>query len=200
MTKTARQIGAVLLGAGFGRRFGSDKRLALLGSQTVAETTAAIYADAFTAVRIVLRTQDHALIERLDRFGEIVLTDQAHRGMGHTLAAGFADVSWDWGFVGLLDMPFIAPVTLQHLQDRAADSEQQIIRPLLKRGLGAEQKAPHGHPMGFHRCLFRDLQALTGDQGARSVVQANPERIEDIDLSDTGIVQDIDRPEDLPAS
>ena len=53
--------------------------------------------------------------------------------------------------------------------------------------------------MGFHRRLFHDLQALTGDE-ARSVVQANPERIEDIDLSDTGIVQDIDRPEDLPAS
>lgn len=200
MTKTALQIGAVLLGAGFGRRFGSDKRLALLGSQTVAETTATIYAESFKAVRIVLRTEDHALIERLDRFGEVVLTDQAHRGMGHTLAAGFTDVSWDWGFVGLLDMPFIAPVTLQHLQDRAADSEQQIIRPLLKRGLGADQKAPHGHPMGFHRCLFRDLQALTGDQGARSVLRANPGRIENIELSDTGIVQDIDRPEDLPAS
>ena len=200
MTKTARQIGAVLLGAGFGRRFGSDKRLALLGDHTVAETTAATYAEAFKTVRIVLRTEDHALIKRLDRFGEIVLTDQAHRGMGHTLAAGFADVAWEWGFVGLLDMPFIAPLTLRHLQERARNSEQQIIRPRLKRSLRVDHKAPHGHPMGFHRRLFHDLQALTGDEGARSVVQANPERIEDIDLSDTGIVQDIDRPEDLPAS
>ena len=83
----------MLLGAGFGRRFGSDKRLAPLGDQTVAETTAAAYADAFKAVRIVLRTEDIALIERMERFGEIVLTDRAHLGMGHTLAAGFSDVS-----------------------------------------------------------------------------------------------------------
>lgn len=190
----------MLLGAGFGRRFGSDKRLAPLGDQTVAETTAAAYANAFKAVRIVLRTEDIALIERMKRFGEIVLTDRAHLGMGHTLAAGFSDVSWEWAFVGLLDMPFIATDTLHLLQARATDSEQKIIRPVLRRTLQADQTAPHGHPMGFHRSLFGDLRALAGDQGARSVLRANPKQIEDIELTDTGIVRDIDRPEDLPTS
>ena len=200
MTKPSPQIGAVLLGAGFGRRFGSDKRLAPLGNQTVAETTAAAYANAFKAVRIVLRSEDIALIERLERFGEVIPTDQAHWGMGHTLAAGFTDVSWHWAFVGLLDMPFIAPNTLHLLQDRTTDSKQKIIRPLLRTSLQPEQSAPHGHPMGFHRSLFGDLRALTGDQGARSVLRANPEHIQDVELMDPGLVRDIDRPEDLPAS
>ena len=200
MTKPSPQIGAVLLGAGFGRRFGSDKRLAPLGNQTVAETTAAAYANAFKAVRIVLRSEDIALIERLERFGEVIPTDQAHLGMGHTLAAGFTDISWHWAFVGLLDMPFIAPDTLHQLQDRTTDSKQKIIRPVLRRMDQADQTAPHGHPMGFHRSLFGDLRALTGDQGARSVLRANPEHIQDVELMDTGIVRDIDRPEDLPAS
>ena len=190
----------MLLGAGFGRRFGSDKRLAPLGNHTVAETTAVAYANAFEAVRIVLRAEDHVLIERLQAFGEIVLTNQAHLGMGHTLAAGFSEVSWAWGFVGLLDMPFVSSDTLQYLQDRAWHSKQKIIRPVLRANLQADQSAPHGHPMGFHRSLFSDLRALTGDSGARSVLQTNPEHIEDIALTDTGIVRDIDRPEDLPAS
>lgn len=190
----------MLLGAGFGRRFGSDKRLAPLGDHTVAETTAAAYANAFEAVRIVLRAEDHVLIERLQAFGEIVLTHQAHLGMGHTLAAGFSEVSWEWGFVGLLDMPFITPDTLTHLQERAQGSAQKIIRPVLAANLQADQTAPHGHPMGFHRSLFSDLCALTGDAGARSVLQTNLENIEDIVLTDTGIVRDIDRPEDLPVS
>ena len=200
MTKPSPQIGAVLLGAGFGRRFGSDKRLAPLGNQTVAETTAAAYANAFKAVRIVLRSEDIALIERLERFGEVIPTDQAHLGMGHTLAAGFTDVSWHWAFVGLLDMPFIAPNTLHLLQDRTTDSKQKIIRPLLRTSLQPEQSARHGHPMGVHRSLLGALRALTGDQGARSVLQANPEHIQDVELMDTGIVRDIDRPGDLPAS
>lgn len=190
----------MLLGAGFGRRFGSDKRLAPLGGRTVAETTAAAYASTFQVVRIVLRTEDIALIKRLERFGEVVLTDQAHLGMGHTLAAGFTDVSWEWAFVGLLDMPFVAPDTLQLLHDRAAGSDQWIVRPRLTANPFAEQTSPHGHPMGFHQSLFGDLRALSGDEGARSVLRANPGRILDVELTDTGIVRDIDRPEDLPAS
>jgi molybdenum cofactor cytidylyltransferase len=54
--------------------------------------------------------------------------------------------------------------------------------------------------MGFHRSLFGDLRALAGDQGARSVLRANPKQIEDIELTDAGIVRDIDRQEDLPTS
>ena len=195
MTLGNQPIGAVLLGAGIGRRFGSDKRLALLGQRTVAETTTRVYAGAFEQLRIVLRPGDTALAKLLAPYGQIVFAEQAHLGMGHSLAAGFSDLSWQWGFVGLLDMPFVGNATLATLRQRAGETEQHILRPRLH----AESDAgPHGHPMGFHHSLFAEMTLLQGDTGARSLLRAYAGNIEDVVFSDTGIVRDIDKPEDLP--
>lgn len=195
MTLSNQPTGAVLLGGGLGRRFGSDKRLALLGQRTVAETTTQVYAGAFEQLRIVLRPGDTALAKLLAPYGQIVFAEQAHLGMGHSLAAGFTDLSWQWAFVGLLDMPFVGNATLATLRQRAGDTEQRILRPRLHAESSAE---PHGHPMGFHHSLFVEMTLLQGDTGARSLLQAYAGDIEDVAFSDTGIVRDIDKPEDLP--
>ena len=195
MTLGNQPIGAVLLGAGLGRRFGSDKRLALLDQRTVAETTTRVYAGAFEQLRIVLRPGDTALGKLLAPYGQIVFAEQAHLGMGHSLAAGFTDLSWRWAFVGLLDMPFVGNTTLAPLRQRAGGTERYILRPRLH----AESDAgPHGHPMGFHHSLFAEITLLQGDTGARSLLRAYASDIEDVVFSDTGIVRDIDKPEDLP--
>ena len=138
MTLSNQPTGAILLGAGLGRRFGSDKRLAVLGQRTVAETTTQVYAGAFEQLRIVLRPGDTALAKLLAPYGQIVFAEQAHLGMGHSLAAGFTDLSWQWAFVGLLDMPFVGNATLATLRKRAGDTEQHILRPRLHAESSAE--------------------------------------------------------------
>ena len=62
--------------------------------------------------------------------------------MGHALAAGFADVSWEWGFVGLLDMPFIAP------DDAAAPARTG-------EELGAEDYSPPPERRAFRQIKLR---------------------------------------------
>ena len=111
-------VGAVILGAGFGRRFGSDKRLAALGDTTVAAQTVTHFSQVFAHLKVVLKTQDTALGELLGQQAEILYTDQSHLGMGHSLAAGFTDLNWQWAFVGLLDMPFLKPSTLANCHAR----------------------------------------------------------------------------------
>jgi molybdenum cofactor cytidylyltransferase len=200
MSTESKTIGAVILAAGFGRRFGSDKRLAKLATRTVAETTLQTYASVFDHVRIVLRSEDQVLASLLAPYGEIVLTDHAHLGMGHSLAAGFADLNWQWGFVGLADMPFVASSTLALLIDEAKRCDKAIVRPHFEQSTDAPAQPPHGHPIGFHCSLFAALAQLSGDAGARQILRAHPDQIHDVAVVDKGVIRDIDKPEDLGSS
>lgn len=192
------EIGAIILAAGFGRRFGGDKRLAVLNGKSVAQTTVKTYASVFSQVRVVLRTEDHVLAQRLISDAELVVTDQAHLGMGHSLAAGIRGVNWNWAFVGLADMPYVQAKSLRRLIQVALTSERRVLRPrLLQDTRQSTPQPPHGHPIGFHQTLFPDLAALTGDQGARNLLKARPGDIQDIELEDPGIVRDIDHRTDL---
>ena len=81
MTASKPRVGAILLGAGFARRFGRDKRTAPLGSSTVAETTLGRYAEAFDVLRLVVRTDDDALAELAAPYATIIKTERAHLGI-----------------------------------------------------------------------------------------------------------------------
>ena len=50
------------------------------------------------------------------------------------------------------------------------------------------------------RALFPELLALTGDAGARGVLQALGDRLALIDSPDDGVLFDVDRISDLTAS
>jgi molybdenum cofactor cytidylyltransferase len=192
------KIGAVILAAGFGRRFGSDKRLADVDGKSVLETTLASYALVFSNLRVVLRPEDEGLINRIAHLAEPVFADQAHLGMGHSLASGIAGVDWNWAFIGLADMPFVQGKTLKRLIQAALTSERLIVRPQFAPGTAQSAlQPPHGHPIGFHRTLFPELEVLTGDQGARDVLKSRQNDIQEIDLDDPGITRDIDHPSDL---
>lgn len=193
-------IGAVILGAGYGRRFGSDKRLHPLNGQTVAECTVEKYLDVFSHVRVVVRAQDSALEAILQRFSlQIVVAEEAHLGMGHSLAAGFGELDWTWAFVGLLDMPFVRTDTLINLREQA--SRQQvpgILRPTISQPETKRPDTPtNGHPVGWHNAYFEEIRACRGDAGAKSLLATHAGQVIDVPCDDTGIVRDIDRPADL---
>ena len=58
-------IGAVILGAGFARRFGSDKRIHPFADSSVARVTLTRYLAVFAKVRVVVRTEDLELQSHL---------------------------------------------------------------------------------------------------------------------------------------
>jgi molybdenum cofactor cytidylyltransferase len=197
-------IGCVILGAGFSRRFGGDKRAALLGNKTVATTTLETYCSVFSNTRLVLREED-----KLEQLGidlnnmanlNIVRAPMAHKGMGHSLSAGFAGLSWTWAFVGLLDMPFISKATLVALIAHAKNSSAPLVQPRLMDTVDtaeADLERRHGHPLGIHRQLFNEVRASSGDQGARRLVTHRASQIDYFDCGDTGVIRDIDYPNDL---
>ena len=189
--------GALIIAAGFSRRFGSDKRLfKLKHDDPLLIATLRPYRRVFANVAVVVRSSDsdltRLLSERLGRGAPIIVpTDQAHLGMAASIADGVrALAAWDYLFLGLGDMPYLRPETLEQLKarmDRARfEREPCIVVPMLG-------DTP-GHPVGFSREFFAELIALSGDRGARSVVDAHPTVLARLTLDDPGIVTDIDHP------
>lgn len=189
-TSVTSNTGILLLAAGFSRRFGAVKLGATLhNGDTVIGRTVLQIRSATTQLLVVTRPQLHdLLLKNGARPEELVICHDADLGMGHTLAAGMAQIpSWDACLVCLADMPFIRPDTyfrmLQALQ------HDRITVPTY---LGER-----GNPVGFGAEWFEALRHSKGDAGAREVVRGNPERIDCLEVDDPAILKDIDTPGDL---
>jgi molybdenum cofactor cytidylyltransferase len=55
-----------------------------------------------------------------------------------------------------------------------------------------------GNPVLIGRELFPELLRLTGDAGARSVLQSLGDRLALVEAPDDGVLFDVDQPSDLP--
>ena len=187
----AHRIVGVLLAAGVGRRFGGDKLMHRLPDGTpMAVAGAAALRPACDHVLAVLRPEHGPLADTLAMAGcEIVLCPDAHKGMGHSLAAGVraaADVA-AW-IVALGDMPGIG------------SSSHRAVAACLRAGaslVATEYRGRRGHPVGFSSIWFPELSALTGDQGGRTILETHRQHMILCPVDDPGVILDIDRPEDL---
>ena len=90
--------------------------------------------------------------------------------------------------VALTDMPWIEPATIRLVAD-ALRSGDTIAAPCWQ--------GRRGHPVGFARALGAELAVLSGDAGAKAVIQVHLEQLRVIDCNDAGILFDIDQSEDL---
>jgi molybdenum cofactor cytidylyltransferase len=182
---------ALVLAAGQGSRFGADKRRATLpdGRSLLAHSVERALA-VFDEVRVVLRDGERAEDFGLPAACRVIHSPHAALGMGHSLAAGadsLDDSQAQAAAILLGDMPWIAPQTLQQLADAASAST--ILFPLFD-----DQR---GHPVLFGREFWPALTQLTGDEGARTVVQANRDRCVTLEVVDAGVLRDVDTPDAL---
>jgi len=95
----------------------------------------------------------------------------------------------DAAMVHLADHPLVETSTFRAVAEKFGPSPGPI---LIARNAGRR-----GHPVLFARSVFPELLAAPNDQGARFVVNANPERVVYVDVDDPGVILDLDTPEDL---
>jgi len=190
---SARHGGAILLAAGFSRRFGSDKRQHPLPDGTPLLLATLQKYDVFDNLVVVIRDPADAPARWLESRSpsvRVIVADAAHLGMGHSLAAGVAALTdWSYVLIGLADMPFVSQQTLLHLQaEMDAMTVPRIIVPTY-----ADKR---GHPVGFDATFFEKLKALKGDEGARDILQRSASEVIEVPVADPGILKDIDFPAD----
>ena len=187
-------IVGILLAAGEGSRFGGDKLLAPLPDRDLPGllgVRAALHlVEAIPDSIAVVRPQDAALSAALSSAGlRVVPCADAGNGMGATLACGVSATAGAEGWViALADMPWIAPATIRSIADAVA-SGADIAAP--------RHRGSRGHPVGFSRAHRDALALLTGDAGARSLIERNADCVTWIDVDDPGVLRDVDTPGDL---
>ena len=184
-------IACILLAAGSASRFGSQKLLARLpdGRRVVEASATNLFAAGVENVVAVARS-DPELIRVLEACGsQVVINARADEGMGTSIAAGVAATPAASGWlIALGDMPSIRAETIAAVA-AALDNGSNIVVPVIR--------GKRGHPVGFSAFYREQLQALTGDKGAREIYIAGASLVDEITVDDAGIFTDIDVPADL---
>ena len=184
-----KPIGAIVLAAGFSSRFGSSKLLAHLSNgKSIFQQTVERIAEVFPDRLVVTRPEMAAQLQSLAQGTSILSFEHAEQGMGATLAFAAQQIGdWDGCLVCLGDMPFIETSTYRRIADNiTADS---IVTPTFNSKIG--------NPAAFGKNFFTDLGALTGDTGGRKLTSIYPQAVRELQVSDPGILQDIDTLEEL---
>jgi molybdenum cofactor cytidylyltransferase len=186
-------IAGVVLAAGISRRFGSQKLLASVGgAPLVRRTVQALLEAALGELVVVVGSDAEPVRAALDGVPVRIVTNPAYAGgMSTSLRVGIdaLGVDVEAAVVALGDQPGIGaaivdPIITRYFADRAP-----IVAPIYRGGV-------RGNPVLFDRSLFRELRAVTGDEGGRSVVAKDPSRVALVQL-DMEMPRDIDLPEDL---
>jgi molybdenum cofactor cytidylyltransferase len=182
----------LVLAAGYGRRFGSDKRLYTLdGGKPMLRLTVENVIDSGSPCRVCVRDGDTGIARLLQGLAvEVIPCANSVEGMGATLAEGVAaSEDWDALLVALGDMPWVRPDTYANLLS-ALDSNT-IVQPVY-------QKKP-GNPVGFGRRFYRLLRALRGDEGGRHILREYTDQVRRLVVDDAGIHRDLDAPPPEPS-
>ena len=195
-----RRLHALVLGAGRGSRFGGGKLLAPYRSGLVIEgALAAAFAAPVEAVTLTVGCDGAAVAAAARvfaaRVGEtgrlrIVEVPDWADGMSASLRRGVAALpdEAEGVFVFLGDMPRVSAKVTAALAEALRGDVVATVP-----SFGGRQ----GHPALLGKALFGEIGGLTGDRGARGLLDAHAARVVEVDSPDDGVLFDIDAPADL---
>jgi molybdenum cofactor cytidylyltransferase len=183
-------VAGVLLAAGAARRFGGAKLLhPMPDGRPVGIASWDNLRAALQRTIVVVRAGDEAIGQRFRAAGaQVVVSADAELGMGHSLASGVAATpdAQAW-IIALADMPNVRPQTIEAVAS-AIRTGARIALPVYH--------GERGHPVGFSAACREELLALSGDSGARSLLQRHAADVIRVEVDDPGVLQDIDTRED----
>lgn len=125
---------------------------------------------------------------------ELVRNDAFAEGQATSLRAGLAALAdADAVAVLLCDQPLVTPTLIDRIVERWEHGQRSETPPVALVPRFGEQR---GNPVVLSHTLFTELQSLTGDEGARRVLQRYRSRVDWFALDDPAIVADMDTVEE----
>jgi molybdenum cofactor cytidylyltransferase len=185
-------IAGLILAAGESSRMGADKPLLMYRGKTFLENIiAALQGAGVGRVVVVLGHHAELIQQCIDLASvEVVVNQEYRRGQTSSLKAGMrilAGSEPDCIVVGLVDHPTIKANTIQKLMYNFKSTGKPVVIP--------QMQGKHGHPVLLGRELFSRIAMLGPDQGADTVIHRYRDRTEFVEVSDPGILLDVDDPE-----
>ena len=180
----------VVLAAGGSSRLGHPKQLVQFeGEPLVRRAVRTALESGAEQVLVVVGASSVEVIEALIELPvEIVENSNWQLGLSSSIRSGIDSLHPDLDAVvlTLCDVPAVTPSLLSDLAEAAAKGDPPVA--------AAEYNCHLGPPCAFHRSLFEMLRNLTGDRGARAIVEAAPKVVR---IEFPGGTCDIHTPPDL---
>jgi len=192
----ALRLGAVILAAGGSTRMGSPKQLLTLGGRPLLlRAVEATLASGAQPVIVVLGAEAVRLRPLLSGHPVVVAENpQWSEGMASSLRAGVSRLievspATDAAVIVLCDQPHFSSGSIRRLVDAERTTGRSIA--------AARYGGRNGAPALFRREHFSALCALTGDHGARALLNGDPASVATVEMPE--LEADLDTPADYAA-
>lgn len=183
-------ITAILLAAGYSRRFKKDKLMMKLNGRPVIEhTLSAVSRCSFTEKLLIQRNDAYTALARNYGF-RMIENHDAMFGQSASIHLGVKNAPSGSALMFFTaDQPGISEQLIRRLQEVYAKNPDCIIVPRIN----GQNKSPTIFPSCFAAALLQ----TEGDMGGRFVISKYPNRVKYVSFSDEIPFRDIDTAEDF---
>jgi molybdenum cofactor cytidylyltransferase len=184
-------IAGIVLAAGLSRRMGRPKVLLPLdGQPVVRHVVHTLITACLDPIIVVAGTEHLAIGAALSGLATtLALNPHPESGQASSIRVGIAALprTTTAAVVALGDQPLVPSEVIKGLLAARERTGKAIVAPRYRDG--------RGNPVLFARETFAEIEQLSGDRGARSVIERDPSRVAIVDF-DLAMPQDVDTPED----
>lgn len=187
------RIAAVALAAGMSTRMGTNKLLVRIDGEPLVRRVIKSIEGSVARPIVVVTGHDHELIcAALAHTETVAVHNPDYRdGLSTSLRKGISEVGdCDGAIILLADMPAISSLAIDRMIAAYESKKRGVI-------CVATYQGRRGNPVLFDRAFFPELQAISGDIGAREIVRKHRPLVCDVDMDDDSPLIDLDTPEDM---
>lgn len=174
-------------------RAGCFKLLEPMGEAKVLDRVLAnVRASSVDGVVAVLGFEANRVLEQVS-FGrvEVAVNEKFSEGMSTSLRLGLEQVDGraDAALIVLGDQPFVTAREMNLLIEAFNASPRRIVVPVYQ--------GKRGNPVLLSLDFLDEVNALTGDVGAKSIIAAHPDEVLEVYVNSPSILHDVDTADDL---
>ena len=178
-------ISAILLAAGQSKRMDGENKLTkkIQGVPLIKYSVKNILASSINELIVVLGYQKEIIEKLIDKHEKIkfVFNKDFESGMASSIKAGLNLLSTNAEafFICLGDMPMVSPDIYNQLIK--SKDKKEIIVPTYK--------GQQGNPVLFDKSMKETVMNITGDVGAKKILELNKDKILNLEINDQNITK-----------
>ena len=186
-------ISAILLAAGQSKRMNGENKLTkkIQGIPLIKHSVKNILASSIDELIIVLGYQKEIIEKLIDKNEKIkfVFNKDFESGMASSIKTGLNNLSekTEAFFICLGDMPMVSHDIYNQLI-KSKDNKEIIV---------PTYKGQQGNPVLFNKSMKEKIIGITGDVGAKKILELNKDKILSLEISDQGITRGFDTQDDF---
>ena len=189
---------AILPAAGSSRRMGQPKLLLpFKGGPLIAGVVNALLGGGIDQIVLVTSPGDEELQGWARRAGiESAVNPDPGRGMLSSIREGIGALGGTAELARRGQILLVAPADLPNLQ---AETVLDLLRRMRESGAPLAEplfRGQRGHPLAIAPRLIPEIDTLDLDVGLRQLRNRHPAEVLEMETEDSGVVQDVDTPED----